>query len=169
MGVHFGHFIILNKFKQLSCFTNCYKSVVKGKNLNHIFIGPHPSSMTKSAKVSFWGRDASAKSKNLEKNLLQKRHNFSPGEVLPIELVGFNEKCCECREGVKARRWQLPTPLVRFVPQWKVGWGNWLLLHLPGESVEGVRVDCVDLVVVQRQTDHLTITDNHTSESIWIS
>ena len=56
----------------------------------------------------------------------------------PIELLGFNEKCCECGEGRKARRR-----------------GECLLLHLLGEPVEGVRVDRVDLVVVQGQPGHL--------------
>ena len=36
--------------------------------------------------------------------------------------------------------------------------GKCLLFHLLGESVEGVRVDRVDLVVVQRQPGHLPIT-----------
>ena len=70
--------------------------------------------------------------------LFRSKFNEKAGNVpFSIECVGIQrEMGCECGEGKQGGE----------------------CLNLLGEPVEGVRVDRVDLVVVQRQPGHLTIT-----------
>ena len=70
-----------------------------------------------------------------------------PSSMKKQEMLHFPLNCCDSTRNV-----------VNAEKEGKQG-GKCLLLHLLGETVEGVRVDRVDLVVVQRQPGHLQSKD----------